>query len=329
MVTSAGMLDLALYDRIQLEAKPFAQRIVGNVLLRFDYRKIDVVLEGLERVPRRPVVYAMNHTDNYNYWPLQWELYLRVPRYTATWVKGKNFEHPFVSTFMRLTNNIPVASRGYLITRDFFSLMKRRPTEEEYRVLRNAVEQGATIDGGVPLRVLEQGRDMFGRRFDPRRERYGDAMDAVFREMMKRFINLNRRALEELDLDVIVFPQGSRSIRLSRGHIGIAQAVVALGATVVPVGCNGCDLVYPGGSPLTKPGKVVYRFGEPIPASEWASIAPKSFEPFSREAEQTHRDRFQAITDRIMDRVNGLLDERHRFADDRVSDGTRGTDRFL
>jgi 1-acyl-sn-glycerol-3-phosphate acyltransferase len=323
------MLDLALYDSLRLSRKPFVQRVVGHGLLQLDYRKVRIEFEGLERVPRRPVIYAMNHTDNYNYWPLQWELYLRATRYTCAWVKGKNFEHPFVSTFMRLTNNIPVASRGYLITRDFTGVMKRRPTEDEYRALRNAVEEGAPIGDGVPRKLLEQGRDMFGRRFDPRRESYADAVDGLFRQMMGRFLDLNRSALSDLDLDVIVFPQGTRSIRLSRGHIGIAQAVLALGATVVPVGCNGCDLVYPGGSPFTKPGKIVYRFGEAFEPHEWASLAPAKLEPFARGWEREHRAKLQSITDRIMDRINGLLDERHRFADDLVSDGTRGTDRFL
>jgi 1-acyl-sn-glycerol-3-phosphate acyltransferase len=323
-------LDLALYDRIRLSGRPAFQRFIGNVFLRFDYRKIEIAFEGLERVPRRPVIFAMNHTDNFNYWPLQWELYLRVPRYTATWVKGKNFEHPAVSAFMSYTNNIPVASRGYLITRDFVNVMRRRPAEDEYRALREHVEAGSASTHAIPRAVLEQGRDMLGRRFDPKREGYAAALNALFRAMMKRFVALNAQAMDELGLDVLVFPQGTRSIRLSRGHIGIAQAALALGATVVPVGCNGSDLVYPGGSPITRPGRIVYRFGEAIPPSAWGALAPKEpFEPFSPEAEEKHRARFQAITDRIMDAIDGLLDERHRFTEDRASDGTRGSDRFL
>ena len=38
--------------------------------------------------------------------------------------------------------------------------------------------------------------------------------------------------------------------------------------TIVPVGCNGCDLVYTGSLPIGKKGNVVYRIGEPIPYGE-------------------------------------------------------------
>lgn len=324
------MLDLALFDRIRLSARPPVQRFIADAFLRFDYRNVDIALEHLERLPAHPVIFAMNHTDNFNYWPLQYGLHRRFERYTATWVKGKNFEHPAVAAFMRSTNNIPIASRGYLITRDFVATMGRRPEEGEYRALRDAVNHGVPVDdGAVPREVLERPRDMLGRRFDPSRERYHDAVDALFSEMMRQFMRLNRHALD-IGLDILVFPQGTRSIRLSRGHVGLIQAALALNATVVPVGCNGSDRVYPGRSLVSKPGRVVYRFGAPLTPEDFADLAPKErFEPYSRAAEATHRGAFQALTDRIMERIDGLLDPEYRFAEDRTSDGTRGTDRFL
>lgn len=324
------MLDLALFDRIRLSSRPPVQRFIAEAFLRFDYRNVRIDVEGLARLPSHPVLLAMNHTDNFNYWPLQYSLHCAQRRYTATWVKGKNFEHPLVSTFMRITNNIPIASRGYLITRDFVGTMGRRPSEDEYRALRDAVNTGAELDRErVPRELLERPRDMMGRPFAPSRESYVEAMDALFTEMMRRFIALNAHALR-IGLDLLVFPQGTRSIRLSRGHIGVAQAALALGATIVPVGCNGSDLVYPGRSLVSKPGHIVYRLGEPLTPADVADLAPKEpFVPFSREAETRHRARFQALTDRIMERIDGLLDERHRFTDDRASDGTRGTDRFV
>lgn len=324
------MLDLALFDRVRLNARPPVQRFIAEAFLRLDYRNVRIDLEGLERLPDHPVLYAMNHTDNFNYWPLQYVLHRDRARYTATWVKGKNFEHPAVSAFMRLTNNIPIASRGYLITRDFVATMRRRPTEDEYRAVRDAVDRGLALEASrVPGAVLERPRDMMGRRFDPSRETYVEALDALFTEMMRRFIRLNEHALD-IGLDLLVFPQGTRSVRLSRGHIGVAQAALALGATIVPIGCNGCDLVYPGRSMLSKPGHVVYRIGEPLRPADVADLAPdEPFVPFSREAETRHRARFQALTDRVMDRIDGLLDERHRFTEDKISEGTRGTDRFV
>lgn len=324
------MLDLALFDRIRLHRYPPVQRFIAEAFLRFDYRNVDIRVEGIERIPKHPVVYAMNHTDNFNYWPFQYSLHRSDRRYTATWVKGKNFEHPAVSAFMRSTNNIPIASRGYLVTRDFLAVMGRRPEEGEYRALRDAVNDGRELTAAdVPRALLEKPRDMMGRRFVPSRESYPEALNALFGAMMRRFLDLNRHALD-IGLDILVFPQGTRSIRLSRGHIGVIQAALALKATVVPVGCNGCDLVYPGRSLVSKPGCVVYRIGQPFAPEDFSDLAPReAFEPFSRQAELRHREAFQALTDRIMDRIDGLLDERHRFTEDRASDGTRGTDRFV
>jgi 1-acyl-sn-glycerol-3-phosphate acyltransferase len=324
------MLDLPLYDRIRLSAYPFWQRALADGVLSFDYRHVEIVLEGVDRLPDHPVIYAMNHTDFFNYWPFLYTLHRRLRRYAASWVKGKNYEHPAVSLFMRATNNIPVASRGYLITRDFIDAVGRRPTEDEYRAIRDALDEDRALPAGaVPRALLDTPRPMMGRAFDPAREPYLDALDALFRAMMRRFLELNREAMA-LGLDILVFPQGARSVRLSRGHIGLMQAALPLGATIVPVGSNGCDLLYPGKSFRAKPGRVVYRIGEPLGPEVFADLAPDdTLEPFSREHERAHRARLQALTDRVMDRINDLLDERHRFADDHASDGLRGTARFL
>jgi len=324
------VLDLHLYDRVRLSRRPVAQRLIADAFLRYDYRKVELRVEGLDRLPRESVILAMNHTDNFNYWPLQYQMHRELERYTATWVKGKNYEHPVVAAFMRWTNNIPIASRGYVITRDFVNVLGRRPDRDEYRALRDAVDAlEPPARGAVPARILEQGRDMLGRPFDPSREAYHQAIDALMDALMARFVDMNHRALE-IGCDLLVFPQGTRSIRLSRGHIGIAQMACHLDATIVPVGCNGCDRVYPGRSARAQPGSIVYRIGEPMPPERFADLAPdEPFAPFSRAAEAKHRDAFQAITDRVMDAIDGLLDERYRYGDDRTSDGTRGTDRFV
>jgi 1-acyl-sn-glycerol-3-phosphate acyltransferase len=324
------MLDLARLRSIRLHTKPFWQRAIAQGFLRFDYRHVDLVIEGLETLPKTPVIYAMNHTDNFNYWPLQYTLHQRFARYTATWVKGKNYEHPLVAAFMASTNNIPIASRGYLVTRDFVRTMRRRPTEAEYRALRDAVDGGRAVDAStVPAEFLTRARDMFGRRFEPSRERYDEALDAVFGELMGCFVELNRKALA-MDLDVLVFPEGSRSVRLSHGHIGIAQVALHLGATIVPVGCSGSDRVYPGGSPSAKPGRIVYRFGRPMTPDVFADLAPpRAFTPFGRADEALYASAFQAVTDRVMDAIDPLLDPEYRYAVGHDGTGTEGTHRFL
>ncbi|MEM1418687.1 MAG: lysophospholipid acyltransferase family protein [Myxococcota bacterium] len=323
------MLDLGLYDRVRLSRRPIAQRLIANCFLRFDYRKISLRVEGLENLPSRPVVLAMNHTDNFNYWPLQYRLHFE-DRYTATWVKGKNYEHPAVSAFMRRTNNIPIASRGYVITRDFLNVLGRRPDMEEYRALRDAVDRLEPVPpGAVPAPVLAQARDMLGRPFDPAKEAYHEAVEALMRRLTERFLDLNREA-HRVGCDVLVFPQGTRSIRLSKGHIGVAQLACFLGADIVPVGCNGTDVIYPSRSARAQPGDAVYRIGKPMPLTSFGDLVPPDdVTPFTREAEAKYRDRYQAMVDRVMDAIDGLLDEPYRYGDDKTSDGTTGTDRFV
>jgi len=323
------MLTLSLYDRVRLRTRPPLQRAIADGFLRLDYRKVDLKVEGLERIPKTSVIYAMNHTDNFNYWPFQYTLHREFARYTATWVKGKNYEGVVSGAFMRWTNNIPIASRGYVITRDFVNTVGRQPTREEYRALRNAVDDLAPVVGDVPTAILEQPRDILGRAFEPSREGYHEAMDQLMQQMMARFVEKNEEALRS-DLDVLVFPQGTRSRRLSRGHIGLAQIALHLGATIVPVGCSGSDEVYTSRSFIAKPGAITYRIGEPIPPEHWEGIAPtESFTPFDRHDEETHREAFQAVVDQVMERIDGLVDEPYRFSDDRSSEGTTGVDRFV
>ncbi len=331
------MLDLDRLERIQLSSSPRFQRVVAYVLLAPNYDlppRVKIELEGTERVPDEPVIFAMNHTDRYNYWPFQYAWWRRRGRFTATWVKGKYYENALVGMFMEMTNNIPTVSRGYLITKDFLSTMQRRPSDAEYEALRVLVDRAAhgeeaTPDAVVPRELLTRPREMLGRRFDPSRERYAFAVDALFRRMMRRFVELNEEAAR-LGLDLLIFPQGTRSKRLSRGHVGLSQIAMHLGRPVVPVGCSGSDRLYPSGSPIARPGRVVYRFGDPIRAADAAAWVERgSFEPFTPEAEGAHRAAFQAYVDDVMGRIDGLVDDEYRFSEDRTSEGVAGSRRFV
>jgi len=337
------VLDLPRMRRITLSPRPRLQRFVGHLILGPNYNlppRVRITFEGEERVPSEPVIYAMNHTDRYNYWPFQYRLWRRFPRFTATWVKGKYYENELVARFMEWTNNIPTVSRGYLITRDFLNASGRRPTDEEYEHLRGLVDgaiaarAGEAVEAPAPPpasldALLTTPRDMLGRPFAPANEGYGDAVVEVFGLMMERFVELNREAFG-LGLDLLVFPQGTRSKRLSRGHIGLAQIAMAFDRTIVPVGCNGSDRCYPGSTPLARGGHIVYRFGEPIRPAELAAFKPDvPYVPFSPAAEARHRERFQGAVDVVMDRINELLDPEYQFSEDRTSEGVTGSRRFV
>lgn len=334
------MLDLPRLERVRLSARPLGQRVVAWTYLWPNYvwpPRVEVVFEGTEHIPNEPVIFAMNHTDRFNYWPFQYFHYKRHDRFTATWVKGKYYERPLMAFGMEKTNNIPTMSRGYVITRDFVSTLGRRPDDAEYAYLRRLVDAQAGLadPSSVPPcptgleRLFETPRDLLGRLFEPAHETYAEAVDALFRAMTARFVALNAEAFD-LGLDLLVFPQGTRSKRLSRGRIGLSQIALAFERTVVPVGCSGSDRCYPGNSGWAKPGKITYRFGAPLRYSDVPELhTPEPFVPFTAEAERTHRERFQAYADRVMARIEPLVDPEYRFAPDGESEGVVGSERFI
>jgi 1-acyl-sn-glycerol-3-phosphate acyltransferase len=318
------MLDLPRVMGIRLSSPPRGQLAVGRFVLIPNYevvRRVRIGFDGVERVPQGPVIYAMNHTDRYNYWPFQYRLWRAHGRYTATWVKGKYYENRFMGRFMEWTNNIPAVSRGYLITRDFLATCERRPTDVEYEGLRSLVDEASrdpraaprAIEG-APAEIFDRKRSMLGREYDPSRETYPTAVNALFAAMMARFVALNRQAHGELGLDLLVFPQGTRSKRLSRGHIGLAEIALELRASIVPVGCSGSDQLYPGSSPFARGGTVTYRFGAPLRYEDLAAYhVPEGFQPFDAKDEERYRDRFSGLVDLVMNRVNDLVDPEYQF----------------
>jgi 1-acyl-sn-glycerol-3-phosphate acyltransferase len=120
-----------------------------------------------------------------------------------------------------------------------------------------------------------------------------------------------------------------RSIRLAKGHIGMAEMALYLEATIVPIGCNGSDRLYPGASPFAKGGRVVYRMGKPIPYEELSRFhISEKFKPFDPVDEKRHREKFQGLVDCVMDRIDGLLDPEYQCVDSEDA-LRRETDRFL
>lgn len=331
------MIDAETLRGVKLNKAPVGQKLVAWSFLWPVYslpKKTEIVLEGLENLPDRAVILAMNHTDRYNYWPFQYQMYRAgVPRFTATWVKGKYYENSWVARFMMATNNIPVPSRGYIIASRFREAIGRPPESTEYRVLRDLVDGRRGPD---ELGEDERGGDL-GQFF----EAYGRTnatesvaetvrrFEAEFDEVMREVVRLNQEAMFEHDLNLLIFPEGTRSLRLSKGRTGMAQMAQHLGATIVPVGCSGSDKAYPGNSPVAKGGRIVYRIGTPLEPhgpvlAPYRVTAP--FTPLTREAAEKYHDSFQAITDIVMDRINALVDPEYQFGE---PTGVEGIERFL
>lgn len=330
------MLDLERLERIVLHRRPRGQILVGKLVLSLDYRiprQTEITIEHADRIPKDGGVFlAMNHTDRYNYWPLQYQMWRLGLPFTATWVKGKYYEHPLVAAFLDSMNNIPLPSRGYVIATEFRKAMQRAPSDEEYRVLRDLVDGKQS-----PEQVLAASRGTELERFVAPDgelasvERHLARFDALFEKMLRRVVELNRQAVEELGLNVLVFPEGTRSRRLGRGHSGLAQITQYLGAPIVPIGCNGSDRLYPGNSPFSKGGRVVYRVGETlrVDGPELAPYrVPRDVLPFTKEATQRHGESYAAITRVVMQRIGELLDPDYQPAENDAAEPA-GVSRFL
>ncbi len=333
------MLDLARLDRIELTPVPRVQQAMAAVIgLNYRLVGLRIEMEGLEHIPRdAPVIFAMNHTDRFNYLPFLQNLHARGGfRYSATWVKGKYYDNPVMAWGLTATNNLPVPSRGYLFTKDFQRTLGRVPTAAEYERLRAWKSAPEHADPPSPqepdlVRLWQTPRKVLGMRFRPEATPYPRFMDDLFSEMMRRFVALNRQALFQKSLNILIFPQGTRSIRLSQGHIGLAQLAMHTRVPIIPVGCSGSDRVYPGDRPWARSGRVHYRIDAPM---TWDGelepfLVHEPFEPFSRDAEQRHRARFQALVDRVMMRINDLVDPPYRFGTGKESDGVQGVERFV
>ena len=338
------MLTLDVMREIELSEDPLLLRVLGSVAranFNFPPTRTDVAVEGAEHLSHdRRVMFAMNHTDRYNYIPLYvWQQERDWPT-TCTWVKGKYYQHPMLREFLAQANQIPVPSRGYLITADADALLGEPPSSATYRILRDAVDRGegdrqellerasrAGVSGEVE-QIVDTPRDLMGLPFDPKRESYVQAQLRVFGEMMEEFVNLNLQAFR-VGCNVLVFPEGTRSPRLTEGHTGLAEMAIRMKMPVVPIACQGSDRAYPGENPFSRGGTVEYRFGEPLePEGALAEFQTDDpFRPFTRRAEQRHGERFRAMTDLIMDRIEELLDPEYS-RDESVEMGG-GTERFV
>ena len=328
------MIDLNTISNFAVTGNPRFQRAVARTLLLPNYRLAGVKIEasGAHWIPKKPVFFAMNHTDRYNYWPFQLYLWRQQKRFTAAWVKAKYFEHPLMMRFFSHVNAIPTISKGYVIFKDHIALFGRKPSDEVYLRLRDYVDgKSAELEmSGLSDNersdadiLLDRPRSMLGRRFDPRSENYCEAVNATFAAHMKHLVHLTRRS-QELGLDVLVFPQGTRSIRLSKGRTGLMQLAFADGMTVLPVGCNGSDKVYPASTPLARKGRIEYRIGKPIEIEKISGY--RAFDP---ESERSHKEALRTTTNQVMGAINDLLDPEYQYTADKESEGVQGAARFL
>lgn len=304
------MVNLEYLERLKLVSRPWGQKIVASLLLFPNYNifaRVDIRVEGMEHIPRdENVIFAMNHTDRFNYWPFQYKLWSqRCFPYSTVWVKAKYYQNALLARGLDLCNLIPVPSLGYLLEEFFQERFRRKPDKQEYRIFKDLIE-GKKDEYGLSLRI--------GESFAALGESFIEQVRNSYEEIMSRVAEISKAALFEKNLNLIIFPEGTRSVKFGGGKNGLAQIALNTGKKVIPVGCNNSENVYKGSLPFARSGYVLYRVGEPLTpegALKECQIGV-DFKLFSKESRERYEAQFNRATEIIMGRINGLLDSRYR-----------------
>ena len=320
------MLDREFFERYRPLPAPFwewlgsrswrAQELVSGTR---------VVFEGFDP-PSSPVIFATNSTQKYDFMPIRIELERRKVS-TVTVTKGKNYHSAPMSFLMSRLGVIPLASRGYLLLVDFTALHHRRPTDAEYRALRQHLDEGVALPGDEPFTALATTpREVLGHRFNPRASSYRAMLHQVYAAVMAQTLRLTRLAVTG-GAHVQIYPEGPAASRLGQGRIGTVEFAHALGLPIIPIGMSGCREAFSGTGMRLRGGQITIRFGAPYRPD--LTALPADFEPFVPEHEAHHRPVLLAATEVLMTRIDALLDPAYRRVEGFVSDGTQGTRRFL
>lgn len=318
------LIDEEYLSQLSLGSPPYGQIILGYGFNLPNFRfppRTKITINNQGKIPAdHPVIFAMNHTDRFNYFPFLHRLWsIDHPRYTVTWIKGKYYENPILSWIFDLTNNIPLPSLGYLIVKDFIKLIGRKTTDEEYRLIRDFVESNITHDelisntSGSVEKLLKKPR----LDFNPAHENYVNFIHRWHKTLSNLVEKRSLEAIHRYNYNLLVFPEGTRSIKLQNGRTGLVELALKHNLTIVPVGCNGSDEVYTGDSPLASGGEITYRIGNAMrPNREFSDInIDGSYTPFTRET-NSQQEKFREATDRVMNAINNLLDERYQSDED-------------
>lgn len=307
--------------RVNPVIRPWMQPTM-TPLAWFLMRNADMQVEGLDEVADNALL-AMNHTHLYDWIPIRWAL-ARLGRRMCTFTKPRSYTGKMLGAFLHTSGNIPLGSRGYVISADFRVLIGRAPTEEEYRDLRDWVDGKA--DAPAPLgdmrKILETPRSVLDYPFDPATQTYAEMVNEVFARMGRGAADLARTALDG-GVSAVITPQGVFSSRLTPGRIGGVQFAAAIGVPMVPVGLSGMNEVFADGMRARQP-RLHFRVGSPIEIQ-----LPDDHVAFEKASEDRNRAVLESETQRVMEAINELLEPAYQWDEDSAGDGVKGVARFL
>jgi 1-acyl-sn-glycerol-3-phosphate acyltransferase len=315
------VLTAAFYAGYRVLPTPWCERTARVVftanaaLARTRFR-----VEGLER-PAGPVLFATNSTQKHDFLAFRYVMReAALPCVTVT--KAKNYHDPVMRFLMRRLGVVPLASKGYFLLLDFTRALGRRPSDAEYRALRDHIDDGAPLPPGEPYRLLaSRPRALLDHQLAPAVESYRDFVRRVYATSLAETLRLTRSAVAA-GHHVQMYPEGTVAPRLGRGRPGAVQLAWALRIPIVPVGMSGCPGAFAGDSPLLRGGDITVRFGRPLEIPH--GLLPADFRPFDPAHEVAHRDALLGFTDgRLMPAIDALLDPAHRHAGFGPGKGTR------
>ncbi|MGA1847483.1 lysophospholipid acyltransferase family protein [Deferribacter abyssi] len=302
-----------LLDRVKLEPIPKGQLFVAKYFLNplYTTRKLRIILEGLENLPDRPVIFVMNHTDRYNYWPFQFQLYMyrnKIPHcFTTTWVKLKYYESKLLAKFFNWTGNLPMPSKGYLMVKDLQKYFGKDKSvlNKYFNKLKNYIK------GELSEKELLSDKKFlsFLQYFD----NYKQYLEDRYKTLMTKAYNLCHDAIYNKKLNLLIFPEGTRSKKLIKGKTGAVQFAFSLNVPIVPVGCNGSDKAYTKNIPWIEKNKtIIYRIGKPIYFNNIDQFKlDTDFIPFTEKAEK-NKILFEEATEYMMKKIAELLDDEYK-----------------
>ena len=251
-------------------------------LLEFNYRKIEINVEG--EIPKGKFIIAMNHTDKYSYWPLQYSLFKKEGKIGSLWVKGGK-RSGFTNWFFDKMGLIPVPTPTYMMIKGYENLHKKTPSREEVDEFKKGEREFGKVD--VPV------------------------IGEYHREGMRMVNDLSVNALDS-GLYLIVYPEGTRHKRLGKGRLGLAQFALSNRIPVVPVGCSGGDKIYPGGNPWAKRGEVTYRIGKPIQPYDLRLGFSAKDVGLEKEVTDVTKVGLEIYTEHVMQKINRLLNDEYK-----------------
>jgi 1-acyl-sn-glycerol-3-phosphate acyltransferase len=305
------MISIEHIKKLKLVSAPKMQELLGRFFLYPNYSifsKVDISIHGIENIPKdKNVIFAMNHTDRYNYWPFQYKLWsTKQFPFTTVWVKEKYYKNAILGKILDLCNLIPVPSMKYIIEESFAKKFGRRIQAEEYTAIKDAIQNKVNAGKALAEKGSEAALQFY--------ESFVEYIGTHYKTFMQTVARLSREAVLKKNLNIIIFPEGTRGQKLGQGKTGMAQLAINTNTPIVPVGCNNSDKIYSGNLPFAGKGSILYRVGEMLSFEgklKEYSINEK-FQLFSDESKIKYKERFEALTGVVMENINNLIDTQYK-----------------